>query len=332
MANVKRIAITGAAGQIGYSILPRIAAGEIFGPKTPVILQCLDLPVAMDALRGVAMELEDGAFPLVKGIVCTDDPKVAFEGVDLALLVGSTPRGPGMERNDLIRVNGPIFVEQGRALQEVASKKVRVVVVGNPCNTNCLIAMNSAPKLPKKNFSAMTRLDHNRATSQLATKASAEYSQVKNAIIWGNHSNTQFPDWHHARINGKKATKVIEDETWLKEVFIKTVQERGAAVIKARGKSSALSAASAAIDHARTLFAGTREGEWTSMAVCSDGSYGVPKGLICSFPVATEDGNWSIVKGLELDDFSKAKFQRSIDELVAERETVKDLLREPVPA
>jgi malate dehydrogenase len=326
MASVKRIAVTGAAGQIGYSILPRIAAGEIFGPKTPVILQCLDLPVAMDALHGVRMELEDCNFPQLKGMVCTDDPKLAFEGVDLALLVGSTPRGPGMQRNDLLRVNGPIFVEQGQALQEVASKKVRVVVVGNPCNTNCWIAMSSAPKLPKKNFSAMTRLDHNRAASQLAMHAGVEYSQVKNVIIWGNHSNTQFPDWNHAVIAGKKAGKVLNDEQWLRGTFIQTVQERGAAVIKARGKSSALSAASSAIDHARLLMQGTREGEWTSMVVVSDGSYGVPKGLMCSFPVECEEGNWRIVKGLKFDDFSREKFQKSIDELVWERETVKPLL------
>ena len=327
MAEIKRVVVTGAAGQIGYALLPRIAAGAIFGRETQVQIQCLEITPAMGALRGVAMELMDSAFPLLAGVVCSDDPRVAFEGADLALLVGSKPRGKGMERKDLIRENGPIFTGQGNALSDVASPECRVVVVGNPCNTNCLIAQHNAPKLEPRNFSAMTRLDHNRAVAQLAEKSGKHNTQVKGVTIWGNHSNTQYPDFHAATIAGRPATEVITDHAWLRGDFIATVQDRGKAIIEARGLSSAMSAASSAIDHARTLFLGTPKGEWTSMAVTSDGSYGVPEGLICSFPVrCAGDGSYEIVPGLEINDFGRARFQKSIDELVEERDTVKDLL------
>lgn len=322
-----RVAVTGAAGQIGYSILPRIASGEVFGPKTPVILQCLELTPALGWLEGVKMEMDDCAFPLLEGMICSDDPRVVFEGVNLAFLVGSKPRGPGMERNDLLRENGPIFTGQGRALAEVAAPDVRVVVVGNPCNTNCLIAQTNARKIPADRWSAMTQLDHNRALAQLAGKSKSVVRDVKNVVIWGNHSNTQFPDWTHATIQGKPAEQVVNDLDWLKGPFLKTVQERGKAIIDARGKSSAMSAASAAIDHARLLYQGTAPNEWTSMAVVSDGSYGIPEGLLCSVPVTCAgDGTYKIVKGLEFTEFGKQKFQASVDELVWERETVKELL------
>ncbi|MCB9917443.1 MAG: malate dehydrogenase [Planctomycetes bacterium] len=328
MSKPKRVAITGAAGQIGYSILPRIAAGEIFGPDQPVVLQCLEIPPAMNALRGVAMELEDCAFPLLEGIVCSDDPHVAFGDADLVLMVGAKPRGKGMERGDLIRENGPIFVGQGQAIQKSASKDVRVVVVGNPCNTNCLIAMHNAPDVPKDRWTAMTQLDHNRALAQLANRASAATRDVQNAIIWGNHSATQFPEWRHATIGGKKAADVIGDNAWFTDHFIPTVQKRGAAIIEARGQSSAMSAANAAIDHARYLYQGTRAGEWTSMAVCSDGSYEVPEGLIASFAVTCKgDGTWDIVEGLDFDEFGRGKLAITVNELEGERDTVKDLLR-----
>lgn len=327
MAEIKRVAVTGAAGQIGYALLPRIAAGAIFGRDVQVQIQCLEITPAMGALRGVAMELMDAAFPLLTGVVCSDDPKEAFEGVDLALLVGSKPRGKGMERKDLIRENGPIFIGQGNALSEVARPECRVVVVGNPCNTNCLIAQHNAPNLQKRNFSAMTRLDHNRAIAQLAEKSGAHNTQVKGVVIWGNHSNTQYPDFHATTIAGKPATEVITDHAWLHGEFITTVQERGKAIIEARGLSSAMSAASSAIDHARTLFLGTTPGEWTSMAVTSDGSYGVPEGLISSFPVrCAGDGTYEIVQGLEINEFGRARIQKSIDELLEERDTVRDLL------
>jgi len=324
---VKRVAVTGAAGQIGYSLLPRIAAGEVFGPDTPVILQCLELTPALGFLKGVAMELEDCAFPLLKGIVCSDDPRVAFADADLALLVGSKPRSAGMERKDLLLENGPIFTGQGQALADVARSDVRVVVVGNPCNTNCLIAMNNAKKIPAQNWSAMTQLDHNRATAQLAQKAGVDSTDVEGVVIWGNHSNTQFPDWQHATIGGKAAADVIGDVPWLKDVFIPCVQERGKAIIEARGKSSAMSAGSSALDHARYLFQGTPKGQWTSMAVASDGSYGVPEGLMCSVPVTCPgDGSFEVVRDLEFSDFGRGKFQTSIDELVGERDTVQALL------
>ncbi len=326
--SARRIAITGAAGQIGYSILPRIAAGEIFGPETPVVIQCLEIPPALNALNGVRMELQDCAFPLLEGIVCTDDPNVAFKDADLVLMVGAKPRGKGMKRGDLIRENGPIFVGQGQAIEAVASPEVRVVVVGNPCNTNCLIAMANAPKVPRQNWSAMTQLDHNRALAQLAVRAGAENRDVRNVVIWGNHSNTQFPDWTNATIQGKPASDVIGDDVWFKETFIPTVQERGKAIIEARGLSSAMSAANAAIDHARHLFRGTAPGEWTSMAIHSDGSYGISEGLIASFPVECPgDGTAKVVQGIEFDDFGREKLAITVQELEKEREAVQDLLR-----
>jgi len=327
MAELKRVAVTGAAGNIGYALLPRIASGAIFGPDTPVQLQLLEIPPAMDALRGTVMEMLDAAFPLLAGITQSADPNEAFDGVDLALLVGSKPRTKGMERNDLIRENGPIFTGQGNALSDRANPDCRVIVVGNPCNTNCLIAQNNAPNLNKLNFSAMTRLDHNRAMAQLAEKAGAHSSDVKNVLIWGNHSKTQYPDFHHATIKGKKATDVITDHDWLEGAFIGTVQERGKAIIEARGLSSAMSAASAAIDHAHTLFHGTPKGEWTSMAVTSDGSYGVPEGLICSFPVRCPgDGTYEIVQGVEINEFGQERLDKTVAELASEREAVSDLL------
>lgn len=327
MAELKRIAITGAAGQIGYSILPRLASGAIFGPDTPVQLQLLEIPPAMTALSGVVMELMDAAFPLLAGVTQSSDPREAFDGVDLALLVGSKPRGKGMERKDLIKENGPIFTGQGNALSDRANPDCRVVVVGNPCNTNCLIAQRNAPGLKPANFSAMTRLDHNRAMAQLAGKSGQHNRDVKNVIIWGNHSNTQYPDFHHASIGGKPAASVIGDQAWLEGEFISTVQERGKAIIEARGLSSAMSAASAAIDHARTLFQGTPTGEWTSMAVTSDGSYGVPEGLISSFPVRCPgDGSYEIVQGVQINAFGQERLDRTVAELVEEREAVADLL------
>ena len=327
MAELKRISDPGAAGQIGYSLLPRIASGAIFGTETPVQLQLLEITPAMDGLRGVVMELMDAAFPLLAGVTMTADPDEAFDSIDLALLVGSKPRTKGMERKDLIRENGPIFTGQGKALSDRAKPECRVVVIGNPCNTNCLIAQKNAPNLKPENFSAMTRLDHNRAMAQLAEKAGAHNSDVKNVVIWGNHSNTQYPDFHHATIKGQAATEAITDHAWLQGEFISTVQERGKAIIEARGLSSAMSAASSAINHAHTLFSGTAEGEWTSMAVTSDGSYGVPEGLICSFPVrCAGDGSYEIVQGVEINEFGQERLDRTVAELVDERETVADLL------
>jgi len=326
MRGMKRIAVTGAAGNIGYSLLPRLADGDVFGPSTNVALQLLEIPPAMNALQGVRMELEDCAFPLLKEIVCTDDPKVAFRDADLILLVGSKPRGKGMERKDLILENGPIFTGQGKAINEVAGPEVRVIVVGNPCNTNCLIAMHSAPDVPRDRFSAMTRLDQNRAMAQLAGKTGQHWSDVKNVTIWGNHSNTQYPDWHHATIGGKPAAEVVNDDAWLQGEFVKTVQERGKAIIDARGSSSAASAASAAIDHAASLYRVHDASDWVSMAVYSDGSYDTPEGIFSSFPCTTDGaGNWSIVQGLELNPFSVKAKTRSSDELMSERETVEHL-------
>lgn len=327
MSTHKHIAVTGAAGQIGYSLLPRIAAGDIFGKETPVTLQLLEIPPVLPALEGVKMELCDCAFPLLRDIICSDDPKVAFEDADLVILVGSKPRTKGQERKDLIRENGPIFVGQGRAISEVASSRVRVVVVGNPCNTNCLIAMHNAKDVPDERFTAMTRLDQNRAVAQLAMKAGASWADVKNVIIWGNHSNTQFPDWHHATVGDRSATAAVNDGAWLRNEFIKTVQERGKAVIEARGHSSALSAANAAIDHCRTLYTPTPPGQFTSICVKSDGGYGIQEGLICSLPCKTDGaGNWQIVNNLELNTFATGMIQTSVLELIEERDTVKDLL------
>ncbi len=327
MSNVKRVAVTGAAGQIGYSLLPMIAAGGIFGPNTKVILQLLEVTPVLPSLEGVKMELHDCAYPLLQDVICTDSAEVAFQDADLCLLVGSKPRGKGMERKDLILDNGPIFVGQGRAIAAKAGPNVRVVVVGNPCNTNCLIAMKNAKGVPVDRFTAMTRLDQNRAKAQLALKAKKHWSQVKNVIIWGNHSNTQYPDWHHATIDGVAAAKAVSDQAWLEGPFLKTVQERGAAVIAARGKSSALSAAQAAVDHAHSLFTICDKSDTAALCVHSDGSYDTPEGLISSFPCTTDGkGNWQIVKGLQMDDWSKQKAKVSIDELVKEREIVKHLL------
>ncbi len=327
MPTPKRIAITGAAGQIGYSLLPRIASGAIFGPQTPVHLQCLELSVALPALEGVRMELEDCAFPLLQSITCSDDPRVAFKNADLILLVGSKPRGKGQERKDLIRDNGPIFTGQGRAIAEAAGPDVRVMVVGNPCNTNCLIAMHNAKGVPQDRFSAMTRLDMNRAKAQLALKAGKHWSLVKNVIIWGNHSNTQYPDWHHATIDGVAAAKAVNDDAWLKGPYLKTVQERGKAIINARGKSSALSAAQAAVHHANSLYTAVTKADWVSMAIKSNGAYGTPEGLISSFPCTTDGkGNWQIVTGLEMNDYSKQMAGVSWKELEEEREMVKAML------
>src|SRR5262245_58272746 len=327
MSNLKRVAVTGAAGQIGYSLLPLIATGGIFGPNTKIVLQLLEVTPVLPSLEGVKMELHDSAYPLVHDVICTDSAEVAFKDADLCLLVGSKPRGKGMERKDLILDNGPIFIGQCRAIAAQAGPDVRVVVVGNPCNTNCLIAMKNAKGVPPERFTSMTGPAQNRARAQLALKSRKHWSQVKNVIIWGNHSNTQYPDWHHATIDGVPAQKAVADDAWLQGPFIKTVQERGAAVIAARGKSSALSAAQAACDHARSLFTVTTKDDWASLCVLSDGSYGTPEGLISGFPCTTDGkGNWKIVPGLAMNEFSKQKAGVSWKELQDEREMVKDLL------
>ena len=320
-----RVAVTGAAGQIGYSLLFRIASGQLLGPEQPVILHLLEITPALDGLHGVVMELEDCAFPLLSGVVATDDADVAFGGVDYALLVGSRPRTKGMERGELLAANGAIFTAQGKALSDNAADGVRILVVGNPANTNCLIAMNNAPSIPAERFTAMTRLDHNRALAQVAVKAGVAVSEVTNMTIWGNHSATQYPDVFHARIGGRNAAEVIDDEAWLADDFIPTVQKRGAAIIEARGLSSAASAANAAIAHVRTWVDGTPPGDWVSMGIPSDGSYGVPEGLISSFPVTTGDGAYEIVQGLELNEFSRERIDASVAELVDERDAVKEL-------
>jgi malate dehydrogenase len=320
-----RVAVTGAAGQIGYSLLFRIASGEMLGPDQPVTLHLLEITPALGALGGVVMELEDCAFPLLDGVVQTDDPNVAFEGVDYALLVGSRPRTKGMERKELLEANGAIFTVQGKALSANAADDVRVLVVGNPANTNCLIAMNNAPAIPSERFTAMTRLDHNRAKAQLAARLGVHTTDITRMTIWGNHSATQYPDVFHAEVQGKNAAELVNDQAWLEQTFIPTVQQRGAAIIEARGLSSAASAANAAIEHVRDWALGTPEGDWVSMAVPSDGSYGVPEGLISSFPVTTKDGTWSIVGGLDIDEFSRARIDASVAELGEERETVESL-------
>jgi len=321
-----KVAVTGAGGQIGYSLVFRIASGELFGPDTKVQLSLLEIPAALSALDGLAMELNDCAFPTLAGIDCYDDPKAAFKDANWVLMVGSKPRGPGMERGDLIKENGPIFTGQGNAFAGAADD-VRGVVVGNPCNTNCLIAAANAKGIPSNRFSAMTRLDQNRARNQLATKAGVDITAVTNMTIWGNHSATQYPDFYHAKINGKPVTEVITDMDWLQGEFITTVQKRGAAIIKARGKSSAASAGNALLDHVKSLITPTPDGDWYSMAVPSDGSYDVPKGLLFSFPCRTlEDGSYEIVQGLDHNDFGKAKLEKTTQELVGEREIVKDLL------
>ena len=320
-----RVAVTGGAGQIGYSLLFRIASGALLGPDTPVILQLLEITPALGALDGVGMELEDCAFPLLTDIIKTDDADVAFGDADIALLVGSRPRTKGMERADLLEANGAIFTTQGKALSDSAKKDVKVLVVGNPANTNALIAMNNAPDIDPKQFTAMTRLDHNRAKAQLAAKTGAAVADIAKMTIWGNHSATQYPDIFHATVNGANAAETVGDQAWLENDFIPTVQKRGAAIIEARGSSSAASAANAAIDHVRTWVSGTPEGDWVSMAVPSDGSYGVPEGLMSSFPCTCANGEWSIVQGLEIDDFSRGRIDASVGELAEERDTVAEL-------
>lgn len=319
-----RVAVTGAAGQIGYAMLFRIAAGEMLGPDQPVVLQLLELPPALKALEGVAMELDDCAFPLLHGIVTTDDVNVAFKDADYALLVGSKPRGPGMERSDLLSQNGGIFRIQGQALDAHASREVRVLVVGNPANTNALTAMKNAPGLPARNFTAMTRLDHNRALAQLSARTKAPVSDIRRLTIWGNHSTTQYPDLHHATVAGRPAMELVEQD-WVAEHYIPRVAKRGAEIIAARGASSAASAASAAIEHMRDWALGTPEGDWTSMAVPSDGSYGIAEGLIYSYPVTCQGGEYSIVQGLEVNAFSQQRMDATRQELEEERAAVASL-------
>lgn len=319
-----KIAVSGAAGQIGYALLFRIAAGDMLGPDQPVILHLLEITPALGALNGVVMELNDCAFPLLHGIVATDDANVAFKDIDYAMLVGSRPRGPGMERKDLLEANGAIFGPQGKALNDHAKRDVKVLVVGNPANTNALIAQQSAPDLDPKCFTAMLRLDHNRAMSQLAEKTGTHSTDVKRVVIWGNHSSTQYPDLHHATVNGEAAMSKI-DRDWYENTFIPEVQQRGAAIIKARGASSAASAASAAIDHMRTWSLGTDEGDWVSMGIPSDGSYGVAEGLIFGQPVTCKDGKYEVVQGLEISEFSKTRISETETELREEREAVEGL-------
>jgi len=320
-----RVAVTGAAGQISYSLLIRIASGEMLGPDQPIILHMLEITPALGALQGVAMELEDCAFPLLAGIVQTDDPAVGFKDVEYALLVGARPRGPGMERKDLLEANAAIFSVQGKAINDNASKDIKVLVVGNPANTNALIAQRNAPAINPRQFTAMTRLDHNRSLSQLAEKVGKHNTDITNMTIWGNHSATQYPDLHNAKVNGEDAMGLIEQD-WYEESFIPTVQQRGAAIIDARGASSAASAANAAMNHMRTWALGTAEGDWTSMGVYSDGSYGIQGGLIYSFPCTCKDGDWSIVQGLEINDFSRGKMSATEQELAEERDAVQHLL------
>lgn len=325
MTTPRKVAVTGAAGQIGYSLLFRIASGSLFGPNTPVQLRLLEITPALKALEGVAMELEDCAFPMLDSVVLGDDPDHIFDGANLALLIGARPRGKGMERSDLLEANGAIFTEQGKALNAVAADDVRIGVTGNPANTNALIAMHNAPDIPTERFSALTRLDHNRAIGQLARKTQSDVQDIRNMTIWGNHSATQYPDIFHAEIAGRNAAEVIDDQEWIEQDFIPTVAQRGAAIIDARGSSSAASAASATIDAARDWLYGSREDDWVSMAVASDGSYGIPEGLMYSFPVTTADGNWEIVQGLEINDFSRSKMDASAAELSEERATVTKL-------
>lgn len=321
------VSVTGAAGNIGYALLFRIASGAMFGPEQPVNLRLIEIEPGMKALQGVIMELDDCAFPLLNDIVATSDLEEGFKGANWALLVGSVPRGPGMERGDLLKVNGGIFTGQGKAIAATAADDVRVLVVGNPCNTNALIAMNAAEGVPNDRFFAMTRLDENRAKSQLAAKAGVHNSDITNMCIWGNHSATQYPDYTNAKINGKPVTETITDTEWLQGEFISTVQQRGAAIIKARGASSAASAANGVVDTVRSLTTPTPAGDWTSVAVCSDGSYGVDTGLIASMPIKVDaEGNWDVVPGVELDAFSKEKLEATVQELRDEKEAVSDLL------
>ena len=320
-----RVTVTGAAGQIGYALLFRIASGSMLGGDQPVILQLLDITPAMDALGGVKMELDDCAFPLLAGVICTDDPEVAFKDTDYALLVGARPRGPGMERKDLLEANAAIFGVQGKAINAVASSEIKVLVVGNPANTNALITQRNAPDIDPRQFTAMTRLDHNRAKTQLAEKMNATVNDIRNMTIWGNHSATQYPDLHHALVSGTSAMEGL-DMDWYSDTFIPTVQQRGAAIIAARGASSAASAANAAIDHMRSWALGTSDDDWVSMGVISDGSYDIEPGLIYSFPCRCRDGQWEIVQGLEVSSFSRGKMDATAQELTEERDAVAHLL------
>ena len=320
-----KVAVTGAAGQIGYSLLFRLASGALLGADRPIELRLLEIEPALKALAGVVMELDDCAFPTLAGVQIGSDPNEIFDGVNLALLVGARPRGPGMERSDLLEANGAIFTAQGRALNSVAAADVRIGVTGNPANTNAMIAMTNAPDIPRNRFSALTRLDHNRAVSQVAMKTGAPVTEIKKMTIWGNHSATQYPDVFHAEVRGRNAADVINDQAWIEDYFIPTVAKRGAAIIDARGASSAASAASATIDAARDWLLGTPKDDWVSMAVASDGSYGVPEGLISSFPVTTKGGDWSIVEGLSIDEFSRGRIDASAAELADEREAVTKL-------
>lgn len=325
MSEPLKITVTGAAGQIGYSLLFRIASGQMLGPDQPVVLQMLEIPPVLPALDGVAMELEDCAFPLLAGMVKTASPETAFDGADFALLVGALPRKAGMERGDLLSANGAIFTTQGKAIAAAASDDVKVLVVGNPANTNCLIAAANAEGMAPANFTAMTRLDHNRAISQLAAKTGRPVSSIRRMTIWGNHSATQYPDLFHCEVDGENAYELVADHDWVDQEFIPTVAKRGAAIIEARGASSAASAANAAIGHVKDWVNGTAEGDWVSMGVPSDGSYGVPEGLISSFPCVTRDGTWEIVRGLEIDEYSRSKIDASVAELAEERDAVLEL-------
>jgi malate dehydrogenase len=320
-----KVAVTGAAGQIGYSLLFRLASGALLGADRPIELRLLEIEPALKALEGVVMELDDCAFPTLGGVEIGSDPEQIFDGVNLALLVGARPRGPGMERSDLLEANGAIFTAQGKALNQVAADDVRIGVTGNPANTNALIAMTNAPDIPRERFSALTRLDHNRAISQVAAKTGAAVTDITKMTIWGNHSATQYPDLFHAEIGGRSAAEVVNDQDWLENTFIPTVAKRGAAIIEARGSSSAASAASATIDAARDWLFGSAENDWVSMAVVSDGSYGVQEGLISSFPVTTSGGDWTIVQGLDIDDFSRARIDATVAELAEEKDAVTSL-------
>jgi malate dehydrogenase len=320
-----RVAVTGAAGQIGYAILFRIASGQLLGADIPVHLSLLEIPDALKAVEGTAMELDDCAFPLLAGVDITDDPNKAFDGVNIALLIGARPRSKGMERSDLLEANGGIFKPQGKALNDHAADDIKVLVVGNPANTNCLIAQQNAPDIPAERFTSMMRLDHNRAIAQLAAKAGVPVREVTNMTVWGNHSPTQYPDIFNARVNGKNAAETVSDQDWLENDFLPTVQKRGAAVIEARGASSAASAANAAVDHVRDWVLGTPEGDWVSMGIPSDGSYGIEEGLISGFPVTCSNGSYAIVQGLELNDFSRSRIDATVKELGEERATIKQL-------
>jgi malate dehydrogenase len=320
-----RVAVTGAAGQIGYAILFRIASGQLLGADTPVHLSLLEIPDALKAVEGTAMELDDCAFPLLAGVEITDDPNKAFDGVNVALLIGARPRSKGMERSDLLEANGGIFKPQGKALNDHAASDIKVLVVGNPANTNCLIAQQNAPDIPAERFTSMMRLDHNRAIAQLAAKAGVPVSEVTNMTVWGNHSPTQYPDIFNAKVNGRSAAETVSDQDWLENDFLPTVQKRGAAVIEARGASSAASAANAAVDHIHDWVLGTPAGDWVSMGIPSDGSYGVEEGLISGFPVACSNGSYEIVQGLEVNDFSRSRIEATVKELGDERATIKQL-------